>query len=290
MGSPSGAEHFDVTLPSTSVVICTYSDERVGQVVAAVESLTAQTRLPSEILIVVDHNPDLVAELSSLLGDSVKITANERERGLSGARNTGIDKVEGEIVAFIDDDAWAEPMWLEQLLESFRDDGVIAAGGRILPAWEGGRAPRWLPEEFLWVIGCTYRGMPERGPIRNVIGCNMAFRSDVFRTVGGFSAAVGRLGTQLLGCEETELCIRARQHWPDREIVFVPEAVVHHRVPRSRQKLRYFLDRSFSEGKSKAVVRRLVGTSSLALEGNFIFQTILPGAPLTVTSPSAEAS
>ncbi len=273
---PTSSKTTEYAAPPVTVVVCTTSRLRIQQVVATVKSLESQTYRSVQIVLVVDHNPELAAELMTMVGASAHVTENTGPKGLSGARNTGVAHATGEIVAFIDDDATAEADWLERLVESYRDERVLGAGGKIVPVWEGGREPPWLPEEFLWTVGCTYRGMPDRGPVRNVIGCNMSFRSSVFEAVGGFNSAVGRLGSRPLGCEETELSIRARKRWPDREILYVPEAVVYHAMPKDRQTISYFVRRCYSEGTSKAIVRRLAGNSSLNVEGQYTVLTLVP--------------
>ena len=75
----------------------------------------------------------------------------------------------------------------------------MGVGGRVNAAWDG-RRPRMFPPEFDWVVGCSYRGLPERqAPVRNMIGANMAFRREVFDAVGGFRSDVGRVGARPLG-------------------------------------------------------------------------------------------
>src|SRR5439155_542168 len=77
------------------------------------------------------------------------------------ARTTGIDRADrGDVIAFLDDDAVAEPDWLETMLRAYGDGSVMAVGGRIEPLWAAGR-PGWFPPEFDWVVGCTYVGLPE---------------------------------------------------------------------------------------------------------------------------------
>ena len=145
------------------------------------------------------------------------------------------------------------------LNEGFSDPQVLGVGGAVLPLWLSEKAA-WLPEEFYWVVGCTYRGMPEKaGMIRNPIGANMAFRREVFDTVGGFQREIGRVGKRRLGCEETEMCIRACHHWPQRGFLYHPQASVFHRVPGSRTNWRYFYSRCYFEGISKAFVSGYVG-------------------------------
>jgi glycosyltransferase involved in cell wall biosynthesis len=249
------------TSPSVSVVLCTYTEDRWDELVSAVESVQRQTISPHEIIVVIDHNPDLLALAQCILPEVV-IVENREQRGLSGARNSGIAVATGEVVAFIDDDAIAAPNWLMQLTKGYQDARVLGAGGAIIPMWLGG-APRWFPEEFLWVVGCTYLGLPRTSsPVRNMIGCNMSFRREVLETIGGFRHEVGRVGTHPLGCEETELCIRVMQCWIQGILLYEPESRVYHRVPPSRSSWRYFRQRCYAEGLSKAQVVRLVGSKS----------------------------
>jgi hypothetical protein len=121
--------------------------------------------------------------------------------------------------------------------------------------------PRWFPETFYWVFGCSYSGLPGNdAPIRNPIGANMALRRRVFDSVGGFSAGLGRIGNNSLGCEETELCIRYSAQFPRDRFVLRRDAIVHHRVPSSRLTWHYFWTRCWAEGLSKAAVGSLVGS------------------------------
>ncbi len=263
--------------PLASVVVCTYSRERLPFLEDTLESLESQTYGSRETVLVIDHNPALAAELKATVSDSIRLVESTGPKGLSGARNSGVKHARGEIVAFIDDDARADSAWLEQLVASYRDEGVLGVGGQILPVWQGGNKPGWFPEEFLWVVGCSYRGLPDSGPVRNLIGCNMSFRSRVFEDVGGFDASIGRLGTQLLGCEETELCIRALKRWPDQRIVLVPDAVVHHHVPKSRQTVSYLMRRCYTEGIAKAAVRKLAGPIALSSEKSYATRTLAAG-------------
>jgi glycosyltransferase involved in cell wall biosynthesis len=260
-----------------SVVICAYTEDRWDDLREAVESVRRQTTPPRELIVVIDHNPRLLARARASL-PSVVVLANTQPRGLSGARNSGLAVARGEVIAFLDDDAVATPEWLARLGEGYLDEDVMGVGGAIEPLWLAGR-PRWFPEEFSWVVGCTYRGLPPtRAPVRNLLGANMSFRREVFDVVGPFRNGVGRLGTRPLGCEETELCIRARQHWPRRRFLYEPRARVQHRVPASRAGWGYFRSRCLAEGISKAQVARLVGPGEgLASERTHAFRTLPKG-------------
>jgi hypothetical protein len=114
--------------------------------------------------------------------------------------------------------------------------------------------------------------------VRNVIGANMSFRADVLDRVGGFNIALGRQDAVPLGCEETELCIRAVIGAPGSRVVYEPAALVHHHVPAARGTLRYMLARSWSEGISKAQVSKVVGHKrALGPERRYVRQ-VLPRA------------
>jgi hypothetical protein len=207
----------------------------------------------------------------------VRVAPNDDARGLSGARNAGVRATSGDIVVFLDDDAQARPGWLGTLLAAFEPD-VMAVGGSALPRWDRGR-PAWFPEEFDWVVGCTYRGSPrERADVRNLLGANMSFRRAALQAAGGFEGRLGRVGTLPAGGEETELCIRARRALPAMRIILDPSAAVDHRVPAARGRLRYFVQRCFGEGRSKAIIVALSGREAgLATERGYVRRTLPRG-------------
>jgi glucosyl-dolichyl phosphate glucuronosyltransferase len=243
---------------SVSVVICAYTTERWVRLRAAVDSVLQQSPAPEELLVVIDHNPEL-EEMAreEFEPDGVRVLANRGIPGLSGARNTGTARASGEVLVFLDDDAVAQPDWLAGHTRHYDDPDVIGVGGLVTASWECG-APSWFPPEFGWVVGCSYVGQPtQEAEIRNPIGANMSFRRSVLVDVGGFSDSLGRVGATPSGCEETELSIRAAAARPGRKIVYEPEAVVLHHVPVSRTNWAYFRSRCWREGVSKADVTRL---------------------------------
>lgn len=260
-----------------SVVICAYTEERWQDLVAAIASVREQSAPAREIIIVVDHNDGLLDRVHRQIPDVVAV-ANAEARGLSGARNSGVAVARGAIIAFLDDDAVAAPDWLEHLRVGYDDPRVLGVGGAIEPAWTS-RRPPWFPDEFYWVMGCTYRGMPETtAAVRNLIGANMSFRREVFEVVGGFNAGVGRVGALPVGCEETELCIRGLQRWPTGVWRYEPRARVSHTVLARRTRWEYFRSRCYAEGRSKAVVSRLVGAGDgLASEWVYTLRTLPAG-------------
>lgn len=260
-----------------SVIVCAYTEKRWDDLQEAVGSLRAQTLPADEIILSIDHNPALF-ECAKATFTDLTVVENSEMRGLSGARNSGIAAARGEIIAFMDEDAIASPEWIQWLNQGFSSPDVMGVGGAILPMWMSSQ-PIWFPDEFNWVVGCTYRGMPEiTSPVRNLIGCNMAFRAEIFHQIGGFRSEIGRIGTYPAGCEETELCIRARQFQTDGKFIYEPRAYVNHRVPETRTTWNYFTQRCYAEGLSKALVSQMVGArDGLASERSYTFKTLPRG-------------
>lgn len=258
---------------TTSVIICAYSEERWSDLQRAVNAVRAQGRRSDELILVIDNNDALFAAASAEFADA-RVVPNQSARGLSGARNTGVDAASGDVLVFLDDDAAPEPGWLEALTRDFSLPEVVAVGGSAQPRWPGKR-PRWFPAEFDWVVGCSFVGQPPGPRIRNPLGCNMAFRREVFEIAGMFSTEVGRVGKTPLGAEETELCIRMQQRAPWAIIRHVPEAQVRHTVTSERATWRYFRRRCMAEGLSKARMTRLVGSQDgLSSERTYVTRTL----------------
>lgn len=272
---------------TATVVICAYTEDRLADIVAAVESVRSQTASAAQVLLVIDHNPRLLNTLVDRWAD-VEVVPSSGPQGLSGARNTGVSLALHPVIAFLDDDAVAEPTWLAALTDLFGEPDVFAAGGTVTPAWDAG-PPSWLPPEFNWVVGCSWSGLPTvLGEVRNPIGASMAIRREVFAQVGGFQSGLGRVGRVPLGCEETEMCVRARAAIGGR-VLYEPAAVVHHRVPATRASVRYFFERCFAEGRSKAIVSRLAGAQAgLSAERSYVI-SVLPRAALRELPRAARA-
>jgi glucosyl-dolichyl phosphate glucuronosyltransferase len=260
---------------SVSVVICAHTERRWDDTLAAAASVRGQTHPAKELIVVVDHNQSLYKRLKSELPDAT-VVENQEEQGLSGGKNTGIALASGQIVAFLDDDAVADANWLKFLIDSYAEPGVAGVGGLTLPKWDT-RRPRWFPEEFDWVVGCTYIGMPvHRAPVRNLMGGNASFKREVFDKVGGFKTGIGRAaGKRPLGCEETEFCIRLSQRMPDAVLLFDNRATIWHRVGEERCRFGYYRSRCYAEGLSKAMVTRSVGADDgLSAERRYTTRTL----------------
>jgi len=255
-----------------SVVVPTHSERRWASLRRTVASAQAQRVRPAEIIVVVDHNPDLFERVKAEFPE-VTVLENESERGASGNRNTGAFHARSELIAFLDDDTVAHPTWLEHLAAPFSDPSVVGAGGLIVPAWERHR-PSWLPDELLWTVGVSYAGMPTSiAEIRNVWSASMMIRREAFVRVGGFRVGFGKLGDQNRP-EDTELCLRISAetggHW-----MYVPDSVIEHDVPLDRSTFRFFLRRCYAEGRGKVQMAGLLPRDQkLGAEQDYLRRTL----------------
>jgi glycosyltransferase involved in cell wall biosynthesis len=279
-----------VSHPPISVIICTYTEKRLKDIHAAVESILAQTLKPLEVIVAVDHNDELCRTLKASLPTGVIVVMSEEPRGSSGTRNCGVKAASGDYLVCADDDVVAEPDWLENLMAPLSDERVAAVGGRAIPLWPDGKAPAWFPEEFDFVLGCTDHKklvIKPNGEIRNITSCNAALRKEVFQKVGYWESRLGRCETwsktfDPIGGEEAEFCLRLKSLLPDRMIVYRPEALVHHRVTPERAKPKYMFNFLLREGVTRARIRGIVsqyGHQPLAAEGTFLRQILFRSIP-----------
>ncbi len=233
-----------------SVIISSYRGNE-PLIKSCIESINLQTVPPSEIIVVLDtkEEKDLFV---SYLADSTQIPISvvySDKKGLSAARNKGVRTSIGENIAFIDDDAVAEPNWIEEISSTFKSNPSVGVlGGPVIPLFEG----QTIDEKFYWVIGCTSDRFGSPRPI----GCNVSFRKDIFGHIGYFNEDLGRAKKRLGVAEETELILRIQKHMPWYSVIFNERVRVFHKTPEKRTKLSYFTKRAYQEGFAKAIIKK----------------------------------
>jgi glycosyltransferase involved in cell wall biosynthesis len=179
--------------------------------------------------------------------------------GVARARNTALRCAQGDIVAFLDDDAIADPLWLHELVLPYRRDARVGcAGGRIVPAFVK-EAPKWLREAYgvlahefaaldygdsSMVLGA---GMPLYGP-------NLSVRKDVALRLGGFNESMATPWYGFEMGEDVEFVKRCQD--AGYHAVWVPSAVVRHVVTEEK------MTRAF-------VVRRMAARAVSAATGKY---------------------
>ncbi len=239
-----------------TIIVCTHRSDRYMDLMAAIDSVTVQSYDNVGIIVVVDGNRALYDKImaSGIAVDTVIL--NERNMGLSESRNRGIKKAKGEIIAFFDDDAVADVNWAKELARMYDEQEAIAAGGKLIPKWTSDK-PKFLPEEYYWLIGATHKGFPEEvTEVRNTFGSNLSFKAEVLKALGGFRGEMGVKGKGQLQGEETELCERMREKF-GRGVVYNPAAIVYHKVFPERLRMQFLLRRAFWQGYSKRMMKEL---------------------------------
>jgi glycosyltransferase involved in cell wall biosynthesis len=247
-----------------SVVLCEHTLDRYDDAVEAAESVLSQSYDDVELVVVSDGSPEVHERFEADFGDEDRVITHciDENRGLLAARNTGAEVATGDVVAFIDDDAVADPDWVAELVTAYDEYDAIAAGGKMLPAWVAGK-PVFLPEEFYFLIGVTHRGFADGpGEVRNTNGSNISFEREVFLDLDGFSVDIGgRQGDKNLQGGETELCARMQAEY-GRGVYYTPDATVRHKVFAYRTDPRWLLDRAFWQGYSKRGMEQFVPEST----------------------------
>ncbi len=239
-----------------TVVVCTLGEDPRLQ--ATVASILAQTSVDLE-LVVVDNQPS-VGKARRLLADVVDSRlriVDEPRRGLSAARNAGVRAARGAIVAFTDDDAYAERDWVARLVGPFAiHRTVVCTTGLVLPAELATPAQLWF-EEFgafdkgfdrtLWCAGpippeLATTGQPgTHGPLfpysAGVYGSgnNMAFRRDWLVSQPLFDEALGA-GSLSRGGEDLDAFLSVMLD--QKVLVYEPRALVRHHARRDMTALR----------------------------------------------------
>ncbi len=259
-----------------SAIVTTYDSKRFSDASDAVYSLLNQDYADKEIIVVVDRNEQLYKKMLATLPNTVKVILS-KAGGLSNSRNEGAKHATGEIIAFMDDDAFAEKTWMANIVRNYADPAVIGVGGCIKPMWY--QKDDGFPEEIFWIIGCTYKGCPtKKSTVRNTFGGNLSFRRAVFLDCA-FCADVGRTGSVQLTADETEFSIGVLKLFPNSKIIFDPEAIVYHRIYPYRLSLRFIIKRAYGEGISKAYVATKYKQDSLSTENQYLKNLIVDSFP-----------
>jgi O-antigen biosynthesis protein len=222
--------------PRISVIVCSYNGQRT--LPDCLQGLSQLDYPNFEVIVVDDGSTDRTASIAREYGFTVISTEN---RGLSYARNTGLAAARGEIVAYLDDDARPDPHWLTYLAATFQTTNHVGVGGpNIAPPGDGP------------IADCVANA--PGGPIHillsdqeaeHIPGCNMAFRAECLREIGGFDPQFRIAG------DDVDVCWRLQQR--DWTLGFCPVAVVwHHR----RNSIRTYWKQQMNYGKAEALLEK----------------------------------
>ncbi len=226
----------DVEWPRVSVVVCAYNAGSTMR--ECLEALTRVDYPNFEAIVVNDGSTDATGSIAADF--PVKLISTEN-RGLSNARNTGLDAATGEIVAYLDSDAFPDPQWLKYLAWAFLDSDYAGIGGpNLAPPGLGLRA-----DCFDNAPGGPAQVLVDDREAEHIPGCNMAFRREKLLAIGGFDPKLRIAG------DDVDICWRLQERgW---KLGFSPAAVVwHHR----RTTLRSYWKQQRGYGRAEALLER----------------------------------
>lgn len=218
-----------------SVVVCSYNGGRTLE--QCLRSLLALDYPDYEIIVVDDGSTDDTPAILERFPQARAI--RQPNRGLSAARNVGLQAARGAIVAYTDSDCYADPDWLTHLVYQLQHSGAAAVGGPNLTPDDG-----WLSACVAAAPGQPTHVLESDQEAEHIPGCNMAFRREVLESINGFDPHYRKAG------DDVDICWRLQQagHW----ISFAPGAFVwHHR----RQNVRAYLRQQAGYGEAEALLQ-----------------------------------
>ena len=224
----------DVDWPRVSVVVCSYNGSRTIR--DTLDGLSQLSYPKFEVIVVNDGSTDDTAAIAS---EYNVILINTENMGLSSARNTGWQNAKGEIVAYIDDDAYPDPNWLYYLAWTFLKADYAAVGGPNLAPPNDGAIADCLAN----APGGPVHVLLSDTEAEHIPGCNMAFRRDALAAIYGFDERYRVAG------DDVDICWRLTEK--GGKIGFHPAAVDwHHR----RNSIRTYWKQQLGYGKAEALL------------------------------------
>ncbi len=228
------APFYSNDFPFISVVICSYNGS--STIRDTMEGIQKLNYANFEVIVVNDGSTDNLADI--LKEYPVKVI-NTMNGGLSQARNTGMRAAQGEIIAYIDDDAYPDPQWLHYLAYAYSNTSHAGMGG-----------PNICPDEDGGIAKCVANA--PGGPVHvlltdelaeHIPGCNMSFRKEALMDIGGFDPIYRAAG------DDVDVCWRIQA--TGRTIGYHPSAVVwHHR----RNSIKAYWKQQKGYGKAEALL------------------------------------
>jgi glycosyltransferase involved in cell wall biosynthesis len=220
--------------PRISVVICAYNAEPT--IHECLDGVLGLDYPDYEVIVVDDGSTDATGDLAR--GYPVRVIGTEN-CGLSSARNTGLDAASGEIIAYIDSDAYPDPHWLQYIANAFRTTDFVGVGGPNLPPPGDGA----IAECVAQAPGGPAHVLLSDVVAEHIPGCNMAFRVSALREIGGFDPRFRSAG------DDVDVCWRLQDRgWT---LGFSPAALVwHHR----RNSVRAYWRQQFGYGRAEALL------------------------------------
>ena len=246
-----------------SIIVCTYNREKY--LYDALQCIADNGCAPTayEIVLVNNNSTDHTEqECQRFQNNHPEVNFRyfvETQQGLSFARNRGIQESHGDTLLFLDDDAFIQKNYFNNLLKDLETHpDTDAFGGKITPEFESGETPKWLSKwNYSWVSAIDLGDQTKPFEKKYPIGANMGIRKACFDKVGCFNTQLGRSKKNLMGGEEKDLFDRIRSH--GGRIYYFPDIEVHHIIPPSRTTKEYICKLGEGIGMSERI--RTLGVS-----------------------------
>lgn len=262
-----------------SVIVCTYNREKY--ISRTLEHLERQTASKDEFEVIVVNNnsqdgtQSIVEEFVNRYPHFYAFV--EINQGHTYARNRGIREAQGQILSFIDDDAFVCEDFVSELISFFNNySDATALGGRIIPQYEE-QEPPWMSKYLLPLVAALDKGdqiVKFKGS-KYPIGANMAFRKEVFEEFGEFDINLGRRGSGLEGGDEKDIFARLRK--AKRSVYYNPKVWVNHIIPPQRTTLTYIKGMAHGVGTSE---KKRIGSGLSAIFGKIYEEAFKMAASL----------
>lgn len=252
-----------------SIIICTYNrDKFIGSCLACL----GKQSLPDdrwEAIVVDNSSTDNTARVAL---DFISLHPGlpiryvfEGRKGLSFARNRGIEEAAAPLITFIDDDAEAVPEFATTILNFMQaHKEASGAGGRVLPKYSESEEPAWMNKYLNGFIGKVDHGKPDRifsGGMKYPIGCNMTYRKMILEEVGGFNNELTFRGDDKYIFHQV-----ARRN---DKVYYLHDALVFHNIDARRLQFESFKKLYLKTGNEEKIrIRSEKGT--IALAGKFV--------------------
>jgi O-antigen biosynthesis protein len=224
----------EIEWPRISVIVCTHNGSRtIRECLGGLQKLDYPA---AEVIVVDDGSTDDTAAIARQFHFRLLSTVHG---GLAAARNTGLEAATGEIIAYVDDDAWPDPHWLKYLALTFDYESCAAVGGpNIRPPPDGA-----IADSVANAPGGPIHVMLTDTEAEHVPGCNMAFRKAALQAIGGFDPRFRTAGDDVDVCWQLQAA--------GLKVAFSPAAVVWHRA---RKTLSAYWKQQSGYGKAEALL------------------------------------
>ncbi|UCF38431.1 MAG: glycosyltransferase, partial [Acidobacteriota bacterium] len=221
--------------PKVSIIICAYNAAMTLR--ECLEGVTQLNYPNYEVIVVDDGSTDNTSTIASVFNVNLIRTENG---GLSRARNLGLEAATGDIVAYLDSDAYPDRDWLTYLAYRFKNSDYSAVGGPNIHPGTGDRADcvANAPGGPMHVLLSDHEA-------EHIPGCNMAFRREQLKAIGGFDSRFRIAG------DDVDVCWRVQQQgW---KIGYHAGALVWHH---SRPSIRTIWKQQLNYGRAEALLER----------------------------------